>query len=320
MAWTANVPPVRIAAERPTARREASSWTGAGTVGSSEPSAASMPSGCSAQRLAGLRAVGLRGCAFGLRRRAVGLARPPGGFLARLVARGLRHAVVGGRGSAGRRRLLAVPGHRARDALGERHDHLVAERLAGPRDVRLRVEDVAGARRPEHRVDVLAEGVRDRLEQLEQAVARPAGHVAGQRRRHRDPRREHVRLDHVVDVGEVARHGAVAVDRRPLAGERRGDELGHDRRVLGVRVLARPEHVEVAQDHRLDAVEGAERVDVVLARDLGRAVGRLRAGQLGLAARAATPGPRRSTTSPRTRAAARRCAPPRASPRSSRRR
>ena len=98
MAWTANVPPVRIAAERPTARREAS-WTGGGTVGSSEPSAASMPSGCSARGSPG--AVGLGGRAASLRRRAVLRARPPGGILARVVPRGLRHAGVGGRGSAG---------------------------------------------------------------------------------------------------------------------------------------------------------------------------------------------------------------------------
>ena len=73
---------------------------------------------------------------------------------------------------------------------------------------------------------------------------------------------------------------------------------GHDGGVLGGRVLARTEDVEVAEHDRLDAVELAQRVDVVLA---PRACSR-RTATAGPAAwsrgRAASPGCRRSDDEP----------------------
>jgi hypothetical protein len=92
----------------------------------------------------------------------------------------------------------------------------------------------------------------------------------------RAPRRRgrQVRLDDVVDVAEVARLRAVAEDARLLSGQRRGDELRDHGRVLRLRILARAEHVEVAQADGLEAV-GA-RVD--LHRDLaGQLASRRRA-------------------------------------------
>ena len=84
-----------------------------------------------------------------------------------------------------------------------------------------------------------------------------------------------------------------------------GDEPGHDRRVLGVRVLARPEDVEVAQDDGLDAAgahPGCGRS--ARRRACSRAYGDVGAGQLRLAAGQAPASRRRRTTSRRRRPAA----------------
>ena len=63
-----------------------------------------------------------------------------------------------------------------------------------------------------------------------------------------------VRVDDVVDVGEVAGLLAVAVDASG-SPRRRRDEARDDRRILRDRVLARAEDVEVAQRHGLEAVD-----------------------------------------------------------------
>ena len=81
-------------------------------------------------------------------------------------------------------------------------------------------------------------------------------------------RGEEVGLDHVVDVGEVPGLLAVAEDDRRLALEQGGDEAGDHRCVLGQRVLARPEDVEVAKRDRLQAVDLGEAAAVALAGEL----------------------------------------------------
>ena len=70
-------------------------------------------------------------------------------------------------------------------------------------------------------------------------------------------RRAQVRLNDVVDEGEVACLLAVAVDRRAPAGEACGDEPRNDRRVLARGILAGTVDVEVAQGHRREAVGAA---------------------------------------------------------------
>src|SRR5262249_60275844 len=68
-------------------------------------------------------------------------------------------------------------------------------------------------------------------------------------------RGEDVRLDDVVDIREVARLTAVAVDLQQLAAQRPENEAGDHRRVFRGRVLAWAEHVEIAQADGFDAVE-----------------------------------------------------------------
>jgi len=85
---------------------------------------------------------------------------------------------------------------------------------------------------------------------------------------------EQVRLHHVVDVAEVARRGAVAVDVRHLAAQQRPDPRGDHRRIGTVRVLARAEDVEVAKADGLVAVADVEDIRVELVHLLGEPVGR----------------------------------------------
>lgn len=74
--------------------------------------------------------------------------------------------------------------------------------------------------------------------------------------------REHVHLYHVVDIGEVARVLAVAVDVRGLVRHEFLDEEGYDGSVCSVGVLAASEHVEVAQADVFSAVGAGKHVGI----------------------------------------------------------
>ena len=99
--------------------------------------------------------------------------------------------------------------------------------LPGGVDRRLRVADLSGPRRRVDRRDAGAHDVAQLAGQLverDPVVAGDVEHVARQRSAAR-ARRE-VRLDDVVDVGEVARLLAVAEDQRRLAAQRGGMKRG----------------------------------------------------------------------------------------------
>src|SRR5260370_652600 len=97
---------------------------------------------------------------------------------------------------------------------------------------------------------------------------------------------QQVGRDHVVDVGEVARLGAVAVHLQRLALLAPQDEARDHRRVLAVGILARPEHIEVAEADRLHAHEAMPDRAVELAGHLRGRVRPDRRARLALA-----PGP-----------------------------
>ena len=84
-------------------------------------------------------------------------------------------------------------------------------------------------------------------------------------------------VDDVGDVGEVARLLAVAVDGRPAPGDERGRKQRDDAGVRRARILPRSEHVEVADDHRLEAVEPVEHLAVLGPHDFLQRVRRQRA-------------------------------------------
>ena len=177
-----------------------------------------------------------------------------------------------------------VPGHRGREAGVEIVGGRVAEQARRLADVGLRVADVAGPelaiarrvagglRRVRHeaglqlvveRVERRPSADRDVVDLVQARVAAGGG---GQQ----------VGLDRVVDVAEVARRLAVAVDRDRRVGEQRGDPLRDHGRVRAVRVLALAEHVEVAQADRREPVAAREDVRVQLVDVLGDRVRRQR--------------------------------------------
>ncbi len=94
----------------------------------------------------------------------------------------------------------------------------------------------------------------------------------------REPR-EQVRLHDVLDVAEVAAGLAVAEDDALLVGEQPGDPARDHRRVGTLRILTRPEDVEVAQPDHLEPVELGEAARVQLVDALGERVGRARVSQ-----------------------------------------
>src|SRR5437879_1410111 len=124
---------------------------------------------------------------------------------------------------------------------------LPAKELARTHDVRPGVADVAGPLMLLVALDRAAEDGCDRVGELVdrgRASGRDVEHRAADAVRFR---RQHVRLDDVLDVGEVASLLAVAVDRDRPSVRDRGDEARNDRRILRGRILVRAEDVEVPQ-------------------------------------------------------------------------
>src|SRR3954447_17542473 len=116
---------------------------------------------------------------------------------------------------------------------------LIAERLARGGEIRVRVADVAGARRSMVPLDRLAEQPADRLRDLVHAVRLAAGDVERLSARAVRVAGCDRRRDSVVDEGEVARLLAVAEDRDRLPGGDRRDEERDHGRILGERALPR---------------------------------------------------------------------------------
>ena len=116
----------------------------------------------------------------------------------------------------------------------------------------------------------------ERREQLVQRDAAAAGDVDHVARRLRRVGREQVGAHGVGDEGEVAALLAVAVDARGLAAQARRREARHHGGVLALRILARSEHVEVAERDGLESVELVIEPAIDLARVLLERVRRAR--------------------------------------------
>ncbi len=100
--------------------------------------------------------------------------------------------------------------------------------------------------------------------------------------------RKVVRQHHVVNIGEVARVAAVAVDDGRLMLHERHCKLRYHGSIGTVGVLPPAKDVEIAQPYCLHAVEAAENTGILLIDKLGDGVGRkhlagalLHLGQLG---------------------------------------
>src|SRR5204863_9692091 len=154
------------------------------------------------------------------------------------------------------------------------HQRLVAQKPLGLRDVGQRVGHVAGARRGVFPLEAPTEDRLEPRDDLEQAHAAAAPDVERFAPRVARPGRQEIGLDDVVDVREVTGLVAVAVDLERTATQPPEDEPWDHRRVLGFRILPRPEDGEVAQTDRLYAVEVGPDGGVLLTGRLGHGVRR----------------------------------------------
>ena len=89
---------------------------------------------------------------------------------------------------------------------------------------------------------------------------------------------QEVRPDDIFDVGEIASLEPVAVDDRPLSPEEGQDELGHDRGINGLRVLARPEDIEIPEGNGLQLVQAGKNLSVHLSGVFGGGIRGFRVG------------------------------------------
>src|SRR5881628_4200693 len=169
---------------------------------------------------------------------------------------------------------LAVERDRAAQTFVEIHAGLIAHQVTRLGDRGERALHFPRARGFVFRQDRYAGQRANAIPQFVDAHAVAAAdveHLAGHAGRRRAGG-EQVRVHHVRDVDEVAGLTPVAVDRGRLPRERRGDEARHHGGVLRLRILARAEDVEVAQDDRLEAVCRVEGDAVPFARELGRGI------------------------------------------------
>ncbi len=87
---------------------------------------------------------------------------------------------------------------------------------------------------------------------------------------------QHIGLHHVVDIAEVARGFAVAIDETRLIAADGFGPIGNHRRIRPIGVLAGAEHVEIAQSDALQAIDPAEYVCVEFVEIFGHRIGRQR--------------------------------------------
>ena len=172
-------------------------------------------------------------------------------------------------------RGLAVPIDGAAKTLMKINLRLVAERLAGERDVGQGVADVAGARLRIGGLAGVAGESAETFEGLVEGDALARGDVDGEAGDFfgRGGGGEQVGVDDVGDEGEVAARLAVTIDSGLLACEHFAAEDGEDAGVVRRWVLIRAEDVEVAESDSFKAVDAREGAHVIFAGKLGDGIG-----------------------------------------------
>src|ERR1700675_641173 len=169
-------------------------------------------------------------------------------------------------------RLIPVPG--AAEAFFEEDAGFVTENCARESDVRLRIADIARARRVVFCLDLLAG---DFFEQFQDIIQRDPGarttveNLSGSSRSFAGAERF---IHDIFDVGEVARLLTIAIDDGRLIFNECEHEAREHAGILRRGVLARPEHIEEADGGILQAIHAAEDLQIKLADILGNAVRR----------------------------------------------
>src|SRR5580658_201250 len=168
-----------------------------------------------------------------------------------------RKGRVGGHDGAGRLSALGLETlEGSTQAFSGADRWLVADEVARSADVRQRIANVSGAHGPIDGLLHAARKLSDIVQELIEGRALPARYV------------DHLPLElargcggqqvgayRIVDVTKVPRLLAVTEDDRACLRQGRGDEIRDDGGILTLRILSRPEDVEVAQAQRLKTVE-----------------------------------------------------------------
>src|SRR2546426_5899920 len=162
-------------------------------------------------------------------------------------------------------RMRAVPLDDAFQTLAQGDRRRIAEQPLRLPDIGDRMSNVAGSAGLVDGLDVDTEDRPDLSRELVQAGPDPAADVEDVAGRARMVGRAPVRVHDVRDVREVAALLAVAEDRGRPAGQQPGREAWDHGGVLRARVLARAEHVEVAERDCLGPVQLVEHPAVLLA-------------------------------------------------------
>src|SRR5712691_2655272 len=83
-----------------------------------------------------------------------------------------------------------------------------------------------------------------------------------------------VSFHHVIDVGEIARLFAIAIDHRSFAAQKGANKTRNYARVLRAWILTRPKYVEISQRYRLQTIDASEDLAILLADELCHSIGR----------------------------------------------
>ncbi len=120
-----------------------------------------------------------------------------------------------------------------------------------------------------------AEEIAYAVVQLVERGAAAKGHVVHLVHRLRGIRcgGQHVGLNDIVDVAEIARRFAIAIDLAALPGCQLAKPAWNDCGIGTFGVLPRAEHIEIAQANGLHAVGASEHIGVKLVDVLGNSVG-----------------------------------------------
>lgn len=174
----------------------------------------------------------------------------------------------------------AVPEDSAAQTFVEVYLGFVAEGGASSRDIGKRVGNVSGARG----CVVDGAGVSgelaqafDRIVKCDLLAGSDVEDAAGNFFR-RSGHGAQVGVHHIIDEGEVAALGSVAIDDGSAATEHGERELGEDAGVLRGRVLIRTKDIEVSDDYRFQSEDAGEAAHVLLASEFADRVGRDRIG------------------------------------------
>ena len=172
------------------------------------------------------------------------------------------------------REILPVPLDGITKTFLETDLRLIPEMFLRARNIRLRVLDVARTRIRINRRDIFTRDFIDLLEHRIHGDPIAARHIEDLPGYTGYRAREKIRFHDVLDVCEVARLEAIAVDCRALTLKHGGNEEGQHAAILRRGILSRTEDIEITKRHSLQAVRATEHLAINFREKFLRAVWR----------------------------------------------